>query len=212
MSSAINFNTANQTYRQLVGNGLIYHVPMFQRDYSWTDTEWDDLWQDIEDILKPNGEPAHYMGYLVLKSEDQKNFEIIDGQQRLTTLSILILALLYHLDVLIKKDIEAAENKQRYQQLRNTFIGYLDPVTLIPSSKLNLNRNNDDFYQKYLVTLENAPKRGLKATEHLMRKASDWFRASIKTYTKDNLNGLPLIYSKIIYFLLFTKQNKTKKN
>jgi len=43
----MNFNTSNQTLRQLLGNGLLYRVPPFQRDYSWTDEEWDDLWQDI---------------------------------------------------------------------------------------------------------------------------------------------------------------------
>lgn len=42
-----NFNTSNQIYRKLMGNGLVYRVPMFQRDYSWEDEEWDDLWQDI---------------------------------------------------------------------------------------------------------------------------------------------------------------------
>jgi uncharacterized protein with ParB-like and HNH nuclease domain len=43
-----NFSTANQTYRMLMGNGLIYTVPRFQRNYSWTDEEWDDLWRDIQ--------------------------------------------------------------------------------------------------------------------------------------------------------------------
>ncbi len=177
--SAINFNTANQTYRQLLGNGLLYQVPMFQRDYSWSDSQWDDLWQDIEIMLSPDGD-VHYMGYLVLQSEDQKNFDIIDGQQRLTTISIIILAILYHLNELAERDVEAEQNKQRLQQLRNSFIGYLDPVTLIPRSKLNLNRNNDSFYQQYLVTFQEAPKRNLKATEHLMRKAYDWFRERMR--------------------------------
>ncbi len=40
--SAMNFNTANQTFRQLLGNGLIYRVPPFQRDYSWGEDEWDE--------------------------------------------------------------------------------------------------------------------------------------------------------------------------
>src|SRR5437773_49562 len=46
--AASNFNTSNQTYRQLVGNGLIYSVPRFQRDYSWEEEHWDDLWRDIQ--------------------------------------------------------------------------------------------------------------------------------------------------------------------
>ena len=92
--AATNFNTRNDTYRKLLGNGLTYRVPRFQRDYSWGEDEWDDLWQDILGTVPTDGEPAHYMGYLVLQTTDDKQFDIIDGQQRLTTLSILVLAAL----------------------------------------------------------------------------------------------------------------------
>jgi len=153
-----------------MGNGLIYSVPRFQRDYSWTSTEWDDLWQDIEALFEEDGEEQHYMGYLVLQSKDSKNFDVIDGQQRLATLSILILAVLGNLKDLIDQQQDVDNNSQRLEQLRSSFIVYLDPVTLIAKSKLNLNRNNDSLYQRYLVPIEPAPKRNLKATEHLRRK------------------------------------------
>ena len=185
----MNLDTSNRTYRQLVGNGLIYTVPRFQRDYSWTATEWDDLWQDIEGLYEEGGEQEHYMGYLVLQSKDSKNFDVIDGQQRLTTLSILVLAFLGNLQKMIDDGLEADKNQQRLEQLRGTFIGYLDPVTLIPKSKLNLNRNNNNLYQTYLVPLEQAPKRNLKATEHLMRKAYDWFFNVIKQKFSENRRG-----------------------
>ncbi|MFM9067860.1 MAG: DUF262 domain-containing protein, partial [Planctomycetota bacterium] len=77
---ATNFNTENRTYRQLLGNGLTYRVPAFQRDYSWGEEEWEDLWADIHGTLIADGEPAHYMGYLVLKTSDSRIFEVIDGQ------------------------------------------------------------------------------------------------------------------------------------
>ena len=96
MASA-NFNTTNSTFRQLMANGLTYQVPPFQRDYSWTADEWDDLWQDILGLFDEDPEPAHYMGYLVLQSDDSRQFDIIDGQQRITTLSIMILAAISHL-------------------------------------------------------------------------------------------------------------------
>ncbi len=175
-----------------MGNGLIYYVPMFQRDYSWTSTEWDDLWQDIEALFEEQGEQEHYMGYLVLQSKDSKNFDVIDGQQRLSTLSILILAVLGNLKDLIDQKQDVERNRQRLEQLRSSFIGYLDPVTLIAKSKLNLNRNNDSLYQRYLVPIEPAPKRNLKATEHLMRKAYDWFYDNIKARFKENISGKEL--------------------
>jgi len=56
--AATNFNTRNDTYRKLLGNGLTYCVPRFQRDYSWGEEEWDDLWQDILGTIPADGEPA----------------------------------------------------------------------------------------------------------------------------------------------------------
>lgn len=172
----MNFNTANSTFRQLLGNGLTYHVPPFQRDYSWGVDEWDDLWQDIIALFEDDGEPAHYMGYLVLQSANNKRFDIIDGQQRVTTLSIMILAGLAYLNELVAADLDGENNQLRQQQLRNSYIGYVDPVTLIPRSKLELNRHNNRFYQTYLVPLEHIPKRGLNISEHQLRKAFGWFK------------------------------------
>lgn len=189
--TAMNFNTSNDTYRKLLGNGILYTVPMFQRDYSWDEDEWNDLWQDILETCKHNREPAHYMGYLVLQSDDNKNFDIIDGQQRLTTLSLLVIAILKSLRILISKNIDSENNKKREEQLRNTYIGYLDPVTLITSSKIKLNKHNDSFYQNYLVPLQDIPQRGLNFSEKLLKKAFNWFGERLK---KDisNDNGADL--------------------
>lgn len=172
---AMNFNTTNSTFRQLLGNGLTYRVPPFQRDYSWTEDEWDDLWQDITALFEEDGEPAHYMGYLVLQSPDSKRFDIIDGQQRLTTISVMILAGLSYLQDLVSAGQDSDNNRRRKEQLQNSYIGYVDPVTLVPRSKLELNRHNNRFYQTYLVPLEPMPQRGLHASEHQLRKAFNWF-------------------------------------
>ncbi|RWX51707.1 hypothetical protein VU01_10942 [Candidatus Electrothrix marina] len=173
----MNFNTANNTFRQLMGNGLLYRVPPFQRDYSWSADEWDDLWQDFLSLHTTEEEPIHYMGYLVLQSSDSKRFDIIDGQQRITTISIILLAA-----ISLLHDLAQAEsiNDKRAEQLRNSYIGYLDPVTLTAKSKLTLNRHNDRFYQDYLVPLQHLPQRGLNASEHLLRKAFLWFKARLK--------------------------------
>jgi hypothetical protein len=183
--SATNFNTKNDTYRKLMGNGLTYRVPRFQRDYSWGEEEWDDLWQDIQGTVKDGGEPAHYMGYLVLQSSDDKLFDVIDGQQRLTTLSIVVLAGLRQLKRLIEGGVDIDRTRQRLDGLRQTYVGYLDPVTLVPRSKLSLNRNNDTYYQTYLVPLADMlPQRGLKASEHALRKAYEWFDRRIRDFVK----------------------------
>jgi hypothetical protein len=180
--SGTNFKTENNTFRKLFGNGLTYNIPRFQRDYSWTDVEWDELWLDIQEATKPDGEPAHYMGYLVLQTQNDKTFDVIDGQQRLTTLSIIVLAILRNLKRLVEAGQDPERNQQRLDQIRSSYIGYLDPVTLVATSKLTLNRNNNDYYQTYLVPLAVLPQRGFKASEHAMRKASDWFEKRISEF------------------------------
>ena len=172
-------DTSSSTLRQLLGNGLKYNIPKFQRDYSWTNEQWDDLWQDIE-AVRTGEEPAHYLGYLVLQTEDDKHYRVIDGQQRMITLSLMILAVIKTLQELIDQNIEPEKNGIRRDTFRNSYIGYLDPVTLVAVNKLSLNRNNDDFYRQKVVPLENLPQRGLNSSEKLIRNCFNWFHNQIK--------------------------------
>ena len=174
-----NFDTTNRTFRELMGNGLLYRVPPFQRDYAWTSEEWDDLWQDISPENGGEDRTPHYLGYLVLQSMDNKRFHIIDGQQRLTTISIIILAALDLIKGMVKRGVDAERNRKRLDSLQNSYIGYMDPVSLASIPKLELNRHNDDFYRNYLAALDRIPQRGLNASERRLRDAFEWFKERI---------------------------------
>lgn len=179
--AATNFKTENNTYRKLIGNGLTYRIPPFQRDYSWGEEEWEDLWLDLRETLKA-GEPAHYMGYLVLQSDDEKAFDVIDGQQRLTTLTLLVLAVLKHLQRQVDAGHDASENQTRIDEFRRIYVGSLDTVTLASRSKLTLNRNNDGYFQQYLIPLQRLPQRRLRASEHALRKGFEFFERRVEEY------------------------------
>lgn len=187
--SAANFNTSNQTLRQLLGNGLSYIVPRFQRDYSWTQDEWDDLWQDMQGTLSEYGEPVHYMGYLVLQTGDSKTFQVIDGQQRLTTLTIFVLAALRVLQDLVAAKVDSEDNLKRIEQLRQTFIGFLDPVTLVSHNKLTLNRNNDGYFKDHLVRLSPQTTTRLKPSEKLLQSAFEWFYRKVASMHNAKQDG-----------------------
>ena len=81
----------------IFGNEFI--VPDFQRPYSWDKEDCNQLWEDIvsfHDGLSPDS-PNYYLGNIVLypvASGDKTKWKVIDGQQRLTTLSLLICCLL----------------------------------------------------------------------------------------------------------------------
>lgn len=160
-------------FGSLIRSGGKYIIPKFQRDYSWDVEQWDDLWQDIESMIAESGD--HYMGYLVLQSLRGKDCQIIDGQQRFTTITILILAAIKSIQVLVDKGIEVEENKQRIKTLMNTYIGNVDPVTLEYDNILVLNRNNDAYYKEYIVKLGELKLRNTSYTEKLMRKCFEWY-------------------------------------
>ena len=61
-------NTSNDTFGRLMGNGLHYEVPKYQRDYSWDKEQWSDLWYDLMQMI--DEKDSHYMGYLVLQTAD----------------------------------------------------------------------------------------------------------------------------------------------
>lgn len=173
--------TSNETYIKLMGNGSKYEIPKFQRDYSWRIEQWDDLWQDIQLILSEE-EEEHYMGYLVLQTSDNKKYTIIDGQQRLTTISILILSMLKRLEKFIDNNEEKEDNEKRADALRKNFIGSLDTVTLISDNKLKLNRNSDDYYRNYMVLLKELPLRNRNSSEKNMRECFLWFYKKSEKY------------------------------
>jgi len=196
-------DTSSLTYRQLMGNGVCYHVPKFQRDYTWEIDHWDDLRLDLT-ILLNDEEYDHYMGYLVLQTSDNKTFQVIDGQQRLTTLSIVVLAVLKCLLKRKSDEIDSENNKKRVEALRNSYIGYMDPVTLISSNKLKLNRNSDDYYRQQLVLLNELPNRNLNSSEKQMRGCFTYFYEWIeKKFTTGE--SLAAFIDNIADKLFFTK-------
>lgn len=76
-----------------------FRIPPYQRPYSWTADQVDDLW---EDLVSSDG---HFLGSIVMSTEDESRPQIIDGQQRLTTLMLLLSAIRdqYHARAMLKQ-------------------------------------------------------------------------------------------------------------
>jgi len=180
-------DTKTALWSDLIKNGRTFIVPRFQRDYSWEEEHWEDLWYDLDNL---DEEDFHYMGYLVLQNSPTNEYTIIDGQQRLTTLSIIALAVIQHIQELIDKNIDAQNNEERKKLLMDAYLGYKDPTSLVAKSKLALNRNNNDFYQSYLMRFRKpTTKSKLKPSEKLLIKAVEYFYERIKLKFAGNLSG-----------------------
>lgn len=185
MSDFITLNT-------IIGNGKSYQVPIFQRDYSWDRDDWEDLWNDIQEI--PD-DKTHYLGYLVLQPilEKKESYWVIDGQQRLTTLSILVLAVTALLKQWEENSIEKDENKIRREEITKKYLGNYSLSNFVLDPKLKLNRNNDDYYKSWLMSLRKPVALSkLKPSEKLLQKAFNYYFKVIEEKFSENKSGSDL--------------------
>ncbi len=175
MAKANLMNTRTINYLELIGNGKSYQVPPYQRDYSWTEEQWEDLWNDLLELMSDR-ENRHYLGALVVEGKSDREFLIIDGQQRLATLSLFSLAVIGRLHSMADSGKEADDNRERGRELRNRFVGERDPASLIESSRLQLNETDDVFYQDYLIQLKDPLNpRGLPKSNRLLLDCYRYF-------------------------------------
>lgn len=189
-------------FGSLIRSGGKYIIPKFQRDYSWDVEQWDDLWQDIETMLAESSE--HYMGYLVLQTvKDGKDSLIIDGQQRFTTITMIILAAIKSIQRLVDDGVEVQDNEQRIKTLKDTYIGNVDPVSLEYDNILVLNRNNNAYYKDYIVKLGELKVRNTSYTEKLMKKCFEWYERQLEGKFQTGREYAELI-TKIVDNLYFT--------
>ena len=84
----IGFEIERQNAREIFDGRVQFRVPIFQRDYVWEEEQWEDFWADV------NGSKPQYVGGVVLRDDGRGRFEVIDGQQRLTTVCLFVIAAL----------------------------------------------------------------------------------------------------------------------
>ena len=72
-----------------VFRGTEYRVPIYQRNYAWTKDEIEQLLNDINDI-DSTFEGKYYLGSLIVNQLGANYYDVIDGQQRLTTLFLML--------------------------------------------------------------------------------------------------------------------------
>lgn len=197
-------DSTTSDFASIIKGGAKFIVPKFQRDYSWDKEQWDDLWQDVEHLKEAND--YHYMGYLVLQNQDGKVYQIIDGQQRFTTITLLVLAVVKRIKELGNGD---ENEKLRVQSLMDTYVGSRDSVTLEYNNKLVLNRNNNDYYKDYIVKLDRLRVSSMTATQKLMRGCFEFFDKKLKEDKFADYNGQQFaeFITYIVDNLYFTRIN-----
>lgn len=112
-----------------------YLVPLFQRTYSWDKKEWEVLWDDLIDLSEMENPREHFMGSIVTTAaisvpEGVAKFLLIDGQQRLTTIFIILILLR---DKFIEQDQTGLADEINNTLLINPYKKGIDRYKLLPT-------------------------------------------------------------------------------
>lgn len=168
-----------------------FYIPAYQRQYSWKVGECKKLWQDLVFQLEDASGLSHYMGSIVLKKSNPEGsklaiYEVIDGQQRLTTLTILLAALLFYVKELKQPDEELTT---LYEDLL-----FNDPKLLRSlsdrqkeklSNKLEHLAGDRDFYSTLMRSpnrVDNLVKKTISRADNKMFVAYRFFHTILEKY------------------------------
>ncbi|KRN97975.1 DUF262 domain-containing protein [Companilactobacillus kimchiensis] len=115
MATTIEVN--KQSVKQLLESGKTkkFVIPEYQRPYAWTDEQIQTLFDDLVEYTENNNESTYFLGTIVSYENDDNQQEIIDGQQRITSLFLLLRALYSKLESMV----ETPESKNFKSQIES---------------------------------------------------------------------------------------------
>lgn len=215
------------TVRELFAHPVHYIVPAFQRSYVWNEEiQWEPLWQDVidttqdfmeqwrenDDQLKAMAEVnLHFMGAIVMKQQltapgQPSNRIIVDGQQRLTTLQILMVAIANSLEEM---------SKETDEQTSIALSNDIDTIRALIENP-DRNRNLGEFKYKirpfnsdFEVFTELIDGGNYNDTSHIMVKCYCYFKNCVIKWLKDDIKNIEqraegLITTIFDLFMIFT--------
>jgi hypothetical protein len=179
--------------KHIFGDGFRFFIPRYQRPYAWTTEETEDLLDDLWTAYTTSGEPVekrdpYFLGSIVLiKEEHQPRAEVIDGQQRITTLTILLSVL---------RTLQAADGDDLARYLYQKGIKFEGTED---EFRLTLRPKDAEFFEKYIQKeggissleklnpggLRNDAQRNIRANAlYLLRKLKDKSATELASFTQ----------------------------
>lgn len=138
----------------------IIAVPIYQRAFAWEEKNVEELLQDID-----QSHPRDYfIGSIVVNQTKSENiWEVVDGQQRIATITILFTA--------IRDFLRANSDQKGADKIERDYICDIDLRTKEPVPKLRLGNDDNDYFILKIVKKETAKE--LKESHHRIKKAYD---------------------------------------
>lgn len=131
---------------QIQGNLEHYHVPKYQREYTWGKNEWEQLLNDIDE-----NEAGYFMGSIIciddnheLGPGESRIYELVDGQQRLTTLSIFLMSI-YRKFLELEETVKAKDDEEELEDYRLTLSNIRKQLVF---KKSEINKTESGYFKE----------------------------------------------------------------
>lgn len=185
-----------------------FFIPSYQRPYSWSVNEAGTLFDDLYDFWRSQyGDQTYFLGSIVLvKKENEPISEVIDGQQRLTTLTILLAALSKLFDNL--PDAKSILKNCLWEQ-GNIFLG------IEAKPRLKLRERDEDFFTKFILNenfdeLVKLNPKSLTDSQRMIQANASLIQKSISDKLKDpkEISSFVSFILRNCYLVVVTTPNK----
>jgi uncharacterized protein with ParB-like and HNH nuclease domain len=159
---------------ELFFTGKKFVIPNYQRDYAWGIENIDDLFEDIFESIE--SKTSHYIGTFILSKHDNESvFNVVDGQQRLTTITMIINAVIE----IINDKTETIINKDKFIISKNEW-------------RLELLNENNTFFKELLENQTVVPE---NKSQKLLQEAYSHIRNRLNSLSTRNLTAVDFLNS-----------------
>jgi uncharacterized protein with ParB-like and HNH nuclease domain len=164
-------------------------VPVNQREYSWEEKQVNDLFQDFSQAIRKR-QSTYFLGTIVVSKGTKNVPEVVDGQQRLATTTILLAAF---------RDYFFNKNENMLQtSIDNDFLFTIDRVSREKVPKLSLNIDDNEYFRNRIVALPKSNERisvqekkeSHKRISFAAQKAEELVQDIVKGYNDRNRNEI----------------------
>jgi hypothetical protein len=177
MAEEINITASETTIDDILSRNHRFQVPSYQRQYSWDEEHWNDLWNDLQSIEDVG---THFLGSIVIISSPYEPsgpnvLQLVDGQQRLATISVVL--------SVIRELYEESEETDKADLISREYLFEEGFDETYP--KIRLGNLDDDYFQQILTG-----EAEFVDTKQQLRKSYDYFRSKMEELSIDEIDEL----------------------
>lgn len=178
-------------FGQILAGDARYKVPEFQRNFAWGEDEIEPLLDDLKEIVVGGGK--HFIGSLIVLNDDQEQDQllVIDGQQRLTSLFIVLAAIRDYLDLQISDPTLKIDDDDSINLKRevNNLLFHIDPQSKAKKPRLVAHPRIQVAFESTIINAPAPNRPQITPADGKDKEPLRKVRTSVKSWLQENYSG-----------------------